>query len=296
MRRGWFLSAEILFTKGSEMRELSVSDIAFAVENALIKANTELPPSIEAALKNGAAAETVELSKAALECLLDNIKTAKETSIPLCQDTGLAVIFAEIGQEIHIKDGLFEDAVNAGVAAACKNGALRASVVSDPLERKNTGDNTPAIIHMRLVAGDRLKLIVAPKGMGSENMSTIKMFTPSAAIDDITAFVKETVKTAGSNPCPPVVVGVGIGGNFEGAALLAKKAVNRDISKRHPRYGELEIRLLDEINALGIGAQGFGGALTAIAVNIETGPTHIAGLPVAVNIGCHVARHVEINI
>lgn len=209
----------------------------------------------------------------------------------------MAVIFAEIGQEVHIQ-GNFEQAVNEGVRQGYVEGLLRCSVVADPIRRGNTGDNTPAVLHTRLVEGDKLTLMVAPKGFGSENMSRIKMFTPSASLDDIVGFVVETARIAGSNPCPPMVLGVGIGGDFEKCALLAKMALCRPVSEPNPDpfYAELEQRMLDEVNALGVGPQGFGGDTTALCVHIEPFPTHIAGLPVAVNVGCHVTRHKIITI
>ena len=208
----------------------------------------------------------------------------------------MAVVFAEIGQDVHIVDGDFEDAVNEGVRQGYCEGLLRKSVVSDPLERVNTNDNTPAIIHTRIVHGDKVTLTVAPKGFGSENMSRIKMFTPSATKDDIVGFVVDTVKVAGGNPCPPIVLGVGIGGDFEQCALLSKKALCRNVSQRNEKifYAQLEEEMLKKVNETGVGPQGFGGLTTALAVNIETAPTHIAGLPVAVNVGCHVTRHKEI--
>ncbi len=211
----------------------------------------------------------------------------------------MAVVFAEVGQDCHIVGGAFEDAVNAGVADGYIKGCLRLSIVEDPfLNRKNTNNNTPAVIHTRIVEGDKISLMVAPKGFGSENMSRLKMFTPSATRADIVGFVKETVSLAGSNPCPPIVVGVGIGGDFEYSAYLAKKALCRDLSKRNPdpAYAEMEQEMLNEINKLGIGSQGFGGTVTALYVNIEKSATHIAGLPVAVNIGCHVTRHAHAEI
>jgi fumarate hydratase subunit alpha len=210
----------------------------------------------------------------------------------------MAVIFAEVGQDVHITGGLFEDAVNEGVRQGYVEGLLRCSVVADPIRRGNTGDNTPAILHTRIVPGDKIALKVAPKGFGSENMSRIKMLTPSASVEDIIGFVLETVKAAGSNPCPPMVLGVGIGGDFEKCAALAKQALCRPVSQRNsdPYYADLEKVMLEEINRLNIGPQGFGGITTALCVNIETFPTHIAGLPVSVNVGCHVTRHKDIII
>ena len=275
------------------MREINEKDIIEAVEELFISANYKLPDETEAVIGKCAKCERDPLAKSILKTIEDNIAAAKELAVPICQDTGMAVIFAEIGCDLHII-GDFESAVNEGVRRAYTNGYLRKSVVKYPLyERVNTNDNTPAIIHTRLVPGDKLHLTAAPKGFGSENMSRIKMFNPSASEKDIIEFVKETVRVAGSNPCPPIVVGVGIGGTFEYA--LAKRALTRDIGSENTdiRFAELEKKLLDEINSLGIGPQGFGGDTTALAVHIETYPTHIAGLPVAVNINCHVARHTE---
>ena len=212
--------------------------------------------------------------------------------MPICQDTGLACVFLEIGQEVHIEGG-FEEAVNEGVRQGYVEGLLRCSVVADPLRRGNTGDNTPAVLHTRLVPGDKLKLTVAPKGFGSENMSRLQMLTPAAGPEDIIGFVVDAVRQAGANPCPPVVLGVGIGGDFELCAYLAKKALCRDVDVRNPDpfYAQLEAEMLRRVNETGVGPQGFGGDVTALCVNIEAFPTHIAGLPVAVNVGCHVTRH-----
>lgn len=276
------------------MREINAIEITKAVAALCVDANLRLPRGMRERIEQSAAAEESELCKSVLGDIVSNIDCAAELGVPICQDTGMAVVFAEIGQDAHII-GSFEEAVNKGVAEGYVNGKLRLSIVGDPLERVNTGDNTPAVIHTRLVPGDRIKLTVAPKGFGSENMSRLKMFTPSATKEDIIGFVTETVSLAGSNPCPPIVVGVGIGGDFEYAALLAKKALCRDPGLRHPEplYAEIEQSMLDSINRLGIGSQGFGGTVTALYVNIEKAPTHIAGLPVAVNIGCHVTRHSE---
>ena len=224
--------------------------------------------------------------------IAENFEIAAETKVPICQDTGMACVFLKIGQEAHITGNL-EEAVNEGVRRGYRVGYLRKSVVRDPLKRVNTGDNTPAVIHYEIVPGDKLEITVAPKGFGSENMSAIKMLKPSDGVKGVVDFVVQTVEEAGPNPCPPIVVGVGIGGTFEKAAYLAKKALLRpvDSSNEIPYYADLEQELLGRINALGIGPQGFGGGTTALGVNIETYPTHIAGLPVAVNIGCHVTRH-----
>jgi len=231
--------------------------------------------------------------KAALLDIYRNYHIAAAEGLPICQDTGMAVIFAEIGQEVHITGGAFEDAVCEGVRRGYVNGGLRKSVVSDPLRRANTGDNTPPVIHTRLVPGDGLRLTAAPKGFGSENCSAVRMFLPTAGTEELERFIVETVEAAGSRACPPMVVGVGIGGTFEKCALLAKTALTRPVDIRHadPFYAEMEKRVLAAVNRLGVGPQGFGGRYTAVAVNIETFPTHIAGLPCAVNIGCHVTRH-----
>ncbi len=275
------------------MREISCLEITNAVKELCISTNKILPDDLVKCISCGYESEEQELPKSVMGDLLENLKCAKELDIPICQDTGMAVVFAEIGQDVHFVDGSFENAVNEGVRKGYTDGLLRKSVVADPIERVNTNDNTPAIIHTRIVDGDKVKLTVAPKGFGSENMSRIKMFTPSATIDDIVEFVVETVKTAGGNPCPPVVLGVGIGGDFEQCALLSKKALCRDVSvsNEKPFYAELENKMLKKVNETNVGPQGFGGKTTALAVNIETAPTHIAGLPVAVNVGCHVTRH-----
>lgn len=276
------------------MREINSEEITKIIAEMCVEANLNLPHGMRECIECAQSAEKSELCRSVLGDIAANIDCAAELGVPICQDTGMAVIFAEIGQDVHI-NGDFEQAVNDGVAKGYVDGRLRLSVVADPLERVNTGDNTPAVIYMRLVSGDKIKLTVAPKGFGSENMSRLKMFTPSATKEDIVKFVVETVSLAGSNPCPPIVVGVGIGGDFEYSALLAKKALCRDLSVRNPEplYAELEQTMLSEINKLGIGSQGFGGTVTALYVNIEKSATHIAGLPVAVNIGCHVTRHCE---
>jgi len=266
-------------------------EITQAIKKLYIQASTELPADVAEKLS---ACEKTEEGRAAviLNTMNKNIALAREKHLPICQDTGAVIVFAEIGQDVHI-DGPFEQAVNDGVAEACKDGFLRASMVSDPLRRKNTGDNTPAIIHVRLVEGDKIKLTVAPKGFGSENMSKIKMFSPAADEWDIADFVVQAAEEAAPNACAPLIIGVGLGGNFEQAAILAKKALCRSIDIRNPDpiYATLENTIISGVNALGIGPQGFGGQTTALAVNVEYAPTHIAGLPVAVNIGCHVNRH-----
>lgn len=280
------------------MREIHVNTVIDAVEGLCIQANKHLPCSIKESLGQSLNKETSPLGKQVIGDLLDNMDAAKELDVPVCQDTGMAVVFMEVGQEVHIVGGLLEDAIEQGVRNGYINGMLRCSVVCDPLRRINTNDNTPAIIHTRIVKGDAIDITVAPKGFGSENMSTIKMFTPAATEDDIIEFVVDTVSKAGSNPCPPIVAGVGIGGDFEKCALLSKQALCRDIDipNKNSHYAQLEQKMLQAVNALGIGPQGFGGRVTALAVNIEQYATHIAGLPVAVNMGCHVTRHASIRI
>ena len=239
--------------------------------------------------------EESPVGKAVFDDLLANLQAAREENFPICQDTGMAVVFIELGQDVHITGGTLREAVNAGVAKGYTEGYLRCSVVGDPLERVNTKNNTPAVLHLELVEGENIKITVCPKGFGSENMSQLKMMTPAVSHEDIINFVVDCIAKAGSNPCPPIVVGVGIGGNFEECALLAKKALCRDANIRNPKplYAELEQKMLEKINRLGIGPQGFGGTVTALYVNIEEGATHIAGLPVSVNVGCHVTRHAE---
>lgn len=276
------------------MREINASEITAAVKELVIKANKILPDDLVDCIGCCRKNEDNQIAKSILGDLDENINAAKELDIPICQDTGMAVIFANVGQDVHIINGSFEDAVNEGVSQGYVDGLLRKSVVADPFKnRVNTNDNTPAILHTRIVEGDKIEITAAPKGFGSENMSRLKMFTPSAKREDILDFIVDSVKTAGSNPCPPVVIGVGIGGDFEYSAVLAKKALCRNVSERNSDsfYAEMEQELLEKINALDIGPQGFGGKTTALCVNIETYPTHIAGLPVAVNVGCHVTRH-----
>lgn len=275
------------------MREINVSEIENTIRDLCISANINLPKSLEDKIQSCAELEISPAGKAVFEELKANINAAKTENIPICQDTGMAVIFMEIGQDVHFTGGSLEDAINKGVSRGYTEGYLRCSIVGDPLERVNTGDNTPPVVHTRIVSGDTVKIDVCPKGFGSENMSALKMFTPSASLEDIVGFVTETASRAGSNPCPPMVIGVGIGGNFEHCAYLAKKALCRDTAIRNPKklYKDLEDKMLEQINKLGIGPQGFGGKITALCVNIEQAPTHIAGLPVAVNIGCHVTRH-----
>lgn len=277
------------------MREIDVKVIKEAVAKLCIDANIYLPEDLKQAIKSACGNESSELGRNIMCNLCDNFRIAEEKGIPVCQDTGMAVVFIELGQEVHLTGGRLYDAVNEGVKQGYIEGCLRLSVVSDPIERINTGSNTPAIIHTEITGSDKVKITVAPKGFGSENMSGIKMLTPAASREDIIEAVLEIVKKAGSNPCPPVVVGVGIGGNFEYSAYMAKKALVRPVSERNgdQYYAELEKDMLERINELGIGPQGYGGSTTALAVNIEKYATHIAGLPVAVNMGCHVNRHAQ---
>ena len=275
------------------MKEIDVARIKESVAALCIKANRQLTPDLVGAIKKATATETIPLAKSIMSDIELNLAAAEELDLPICQDTGMAVVFLEIGQEVHFVGGSLEEAVNEGVRKGYTEGLLRKSVVADPIRRVNTNDNTPAIIHTRIVDGENVKITVAPKGFGSENMSGIRMLTPAATREDIISAVTEIVRTAGSNPCPPMVIGVGIGGDFEYAAILAKKALCRSGDERNsdPYYAELEADMLSSVNALGIGPQGFGGETTALYVNIESFATHIAGLPVAVNIGCHVTRH-----
>ena len=277
------------------MREIDVKVITEKISELCIKANLYLPDGMKEKISSCIGCEKSQLCKEVLSDIVRNIDCAADMEVPICQDTGMAVIFIDIGQDVHFVGGSLEKAINEGVARGYVDGKLRLSVVEDPLMRKNTENNTPAIIHTRIVDGDKVHIMVAPKGFGSENMSAMKMFTPSATGDDIINFVVDTVSKAGSNPCPPITVGVGIGGDFEYCAVLAKKALCRDLNRRNenPFYADMEQKMLDKINKLGIGSQGFGGTVTALYVNIEQYPTHIAGLPVAVNIGCHVTRHAE---
>lgn len=274
------------------MKELSAQKITEAVKRLCIEANCHLPLDMKKCIRRSRDRETWPQAQEILERIIENFEIADQEAQPICQDTGVACVFLKIGQEVHITGDVTE-AVNEGVRQGYVEGSLRKSVVRDPLDRGNTGDNTPAFLYVELVPGDRVEITVAPKGFGSENMSQIKMLRPSDGVEGVRGFVLQVVEEAGPNPCPPIVVGVGIGGTFDKAAYLAKKALLRpaDVSNANPFYAQLERQLLDEINALGIGPQGLGGRTTALAVNIETLPTHIAGLPVAVNINCHVTRH-----
>jgi len=282
--------------KSSTMKEIHVEKIIDEVRNISIDSNYFLNDDVKNALNNCHDEEEFPMAKDILDKIIKNADIAKEKKVPICQDTGAACVFVEIGQDVHIVGGLLEDAINEGVRRGYKDGYLRKSVVKDPLNRINTGDNTPAFIKYDVTLGDKLKIVVAPKGFGSENMSTLKMLKPSDGILGVKKFVIETVKEAGPNPCPPIIVGVGIGGNFDFCAHLAKKAALRsiDVRNKDEYYRNLEEELLEEINKLGIGPQGFGGKTTSLAVNIEYMATHIAGLPVAVNINCHAARHREV--
>ncbi len=277
------------------MREIDVSLIRKAVRDLCIEANKALPEDLVNCIHCAAAEENKGLSEEIMGDIVENLSAAKELNIPICQDTGMAVIFIEIGQDIHFTGGSLEEAINSGVSDGYTEGYLRKSIVRDPLRRVNTNDNTPAVIHTKIVDGDRVKIAVAPKGFGSENMSRMKMFTPTTSKEKIMDYIVDCVLLAGSNPCPPIVLGVGIGGDFEYCAYLSKKALCRSVSVRNPDpfYADMEKELLERINATNIGPQGFGGKTTVLCVNIEAYPTHIAGLPVAVNVGCHVTRHKE---
>ena len=275
------------------MREIEVSAITEAVRDLCIEANHELAPDMKAALEKAAETEESALGKQILSQLEKNLQIAKDDTIPICQDTGMAVFFVELGQEVHITGGSLEDAINEGVHRGYTEGFLRKSVVSDPIERVNTKDNTPAVIHYSVVPGDSLKLTIAPKGFGSENMSRVFMLKPADGIEGVKNAILTAVKDAGPNACPPMVVGVGIGGTFEKCAILAKKALTRPVGEHSeiPYVKELEEEMLQRINETGIGPGGLGGTTTALAVNVLTYPTHIAGLPVGINICCHVNRH-----
>ncbi|WP_428817557.1 fumarate hydratase [Clostridium butyricum] len=277
------------------MRELNVALITDTVKRLSIEANYFLGADIKESLEKSRKEETYELAGQVLDKIILNSEIACKEKMPMCQDTGMACVFLEIGQDVHFVGGNLEAAINEGVRRGYEDGFLRKSVVDDPIRRVNTKDNTPAVIYYDIVDGDKVKITLAPKGFGSENMSKIGMLKPSDGLEGVKNFVIETVKAAGPNPCPPMVVGVGIGGTFDKAAYLAKKALIRPIntSNKDEFYKALEIELLEKINKLGIGPQGFGGKTTALGLNIETYPTHIAGLPVAVNINCHATRHKE---
>lgn len=280
------------------MREIQVSEITKAVKDLCIEANYYLSEDVKNKIKKSREEEKWGTAQGILDNIIVNFDIAKNENMPICQDTGMACVFLEIGQDVHVSGGSIEDAVNAGVAEGYEEGFLRKSVVKDPIDRVNTKNNTPAVIYYDIVPGDGFKITVAPKGFGSENMSQLKMLKPADGIEGVKEFILKVVKDAGPNPCPPIIVGVGIGGTFDRAANLAKKSLLRSVDERNPNpmYAELEKEMLEKINNLGIGPQGFGGKTTALAVQIETYPTHIAGLPVAVNIQCHVARHASREI
>lgn len=275
------------------MRTIKSEEITKAVREMCINANCHLNPDIRAALERGLETEKSEVSKGILKNLLLNADIADRKEVPICQDTGMAVFFVEVGKDVFVEGDTLTEAINKGVSAGYTDGYLRKSVVADPLDRVNTKDNTPAVIYYDYTDGDKIKITFAPKGFGSENKGGLKMLNPSDGVEGVIDFVIETVRKAGANPCPPMVVGVGIGGTMDKAAVLSKKALTRDITERNkkPYYAELEQKLLEKVNMLGIGPQGMGGTTTALAVNIEEYPTHIAGLPVAVNINCHATRH-----
>ena len=279
------------------MKEVHVDKIVDAVEALCMKAAYDLPKDVEDRIVACSKQEESEFGKYIFDQILENVHYARDNDYPICQDTGAAVFFIEVGQDVHITGGSLEDAINEGVRRGYTNGYLRKSMVLDPVfNRKNTGDNTPAIIHTFIVPGDKLKITILPKGGGSENMGKLAMLTPSAGLEGVKKFIVDAVKTAGGNPCPPVVVGVGIGGTMEKTTLLAKKALARKVGEPNPnpQYAQLEQELLEEINKTGVGPQGLGGRITALAVHIEYFPAHITGLPVAVNLNCHAARHAEV--
>lgn len=279
------------------MRNIDAKVIEDTVARLCIEANLRLPPDVINAIERAEKAEPWDGAKRILSLLGDNVRIASEKTLPVCQDTGMACVFVELGQDVHI-EGDFEQAVNNGVRRGYGEGYLRKSVVCDPLRRVNTGDNTPALVTVKLTRGDKMRITVMPKGFGSENMSALKMLKPADGVEGVRNFVLDTVEKAGANPCPPIIVGVGIGGSFDKAAYLAKHALLRPVNEPNPDeyYAALERELLDKINALGIGPQGFGGKTTALAVLIEAMPTHVAGLPVAVNISCHATRRASASL
>lgn len=277
------------------MKTINVNEIIKTVKELSIEANYYLPNDVKEAIEKAEKNEKWPIANNILNKILENSQIASAEKMPICQDTGMACVFIYIGQDVHITGGSLEEAINEGVRQGYAEGFLRKSVVKDPLHRVNTNDNTPALIYYNMVPGDKVKITVAPKGFGSENMSRIAMLKPSDGLEGVKNFVLETVRMAGPNPCPPIVIGIGIGGSFDKAAYLAKKALIRPVNENNTDefYGNLEKELLEEVNKIGIGPQGFGGKTTALALNIETYPTHIAGLPVAVNINCHATRHKE---
>ena len=281
----------------NDMKNIDAKVIEDTVARLCIEANLWLPPDVINAIESAEKAEPWDGAKRILSLLGDNVRIASEKTLPVCQDTGMACVFVELGQDVHI-DGDFEEAVDNGVRRGYGEGYLRKSVVCDPLRRVNTGDNTPALLTVKLTRGDKMRITVMPKGFGSENMSALKMLKPADGVEGVKNFVLETVEKAGANPCPPIIVGVGIGGSFDKAAYLAKHALLRPVDEPNPDeyYAALESELLDKINALGIGPQGFGGKTTALAVLIEAMPTHVAGLPVAVNISCHATRRASASL
>ena len=277
------------------MKTINVNEIIKTVKELSIEANYYLPNDVKEAIEKAEKNEKWPIANNILNKILENSQIASAEKMPICQDTGMACVFIDIGQDVHITGGSLEEAINEGVRQGYAEWFLRKSVVKDPLHRVNTNDNTPALIYYNMVPGDKVKITVAPKGFGSENMSRIAMLKPSDGLEGVKNFVLETVRMAGPNPCPPIVIGIGIGGSFDKAAYLAKKALIRPVNENNTDefYGNLEKELLEEVNKIGIGPQGFGGKTTALALNIETYPTHIAGLPVAVNINCHATRHKE---
>lgn len=277
------------------MRTIDVKEVTALVRRLCMEANYHLPCDVRRSFEEGRASEQSPLGREIFDEMLENCDLAARTEVPICQDTGTAVIFAEVGQDVHLTGGAFEDAVNEGVRQGYTDGYLRKSIVSDPLRRVNTDDNTPAVLHTRLVPGDGVKIIVAPKGGGSENMSAMKMFTPAATPETIVNWIADTVIAAGSNPCPPVIIGVGLGGTADKAAQLAKEALLRPVGEASadPLYADMEAAILRRVNASGVGPQGLGGTVTALSCAILPYGTHIASLPCAVSIGCHVTRHAE---
>ncbi|MCX5780811.1 MAG: fumarate hydratase [Firmicutes bacterium] len=280
------------------MRQINVDEVSKAVATAVIEANPMLPPDVQGALQAALDRESQAGAAGFLNIIIENAQIAARDKMALCQDTGMVVAHIELGQEVHLVGGLLEDAIDQGIRDGYLRGYLRKSVVKDPFERVNTGDNTPAIIHIHLVAGEGLRITLLPKGAGSENMGQLAMLKPSAGIEGVKEFILQVVREAGGNPCPPIIVGVGVGGNMEKAAQLAKQALLREVGQPNPRpdLADLEAEMLGRINSLGIGVMGIGGDTTALAVNIETYPTHIACLPVAVNLGCHSTRRITLEL